>query len=101
MPSRRQFNHVLPVSLRAAGLADDTRLGKGLQPYPLERIRAPTLSISARDDGFGTFAGAQYIASRIPAARFIGYDTGGHLLIGHSEAVRAAIVAWFHTHDGP
>ena len=24
------------VSLRAAGLADDTRLGKGLQPYPLE-----------------------------------------------------------------
>lgn len=92
--------HVLPVSLRAAGLADDTRLGKGLQPYPLERIRAPTLAISARDDGFGTFAGAQYIASRIPAARFIDYDTGGHLLIGHGEKVRAAIVAWLRAHDG-
>lgn len=92
--------HVLPVSLRAAGLADDTRLGKGLQPYPLERIRAPTLAISARDDGFGTFAGAQYIASRIPAARFIDYDTGGHLLIGHGEKVRAEIVAWLRAHDG-
>lgn len=85
---------VLPVSQRALGLLDDTRLGKSLKPAPLERIRVPTLAISARDDGFGTYAGAEYTASRIPGARFIGYDSGGHLLVGRDEAVHDAIVGW-------
>jgi pimeloyl-ACP methyl ester carboxylesterase len=83
---------ILPVSSRAAGLRDDTRLGKRLGPYALESIRVPTLVVSARDDGFGTYAGAGYTASRIPGATFIGFDDGGHLLVGHDEAVRAAIV---------
>jgi pimeloyl-ACP methyl ester carboxylesterase len=83
---------VLPVSLRALGLRDDTRLGKGLRPAALETIRVPTLAISARDDGFGTYAGAEYTASRIPDARFIGYDSGGHLLVGRDEAVRIEIL---------
>jgi pimeloyl-ACP methyl ester carboxylesterase len=85
-------DRVLPVSGRAAGLRDDTRLGKRLGPYALETIRAPTLVISARDDGFGTYAPAEYTASRIPGATFVGFERGGHLLVGHDEAVRAAIV---------
>lgn len=87
---------VLPVSQRATGLRDDTRLGKGLQPLALETIRVPTLAISARDDGFGTYAGAEYVAGRIPGARFIGHADGGHLLVGRDEAVRDAIVGWLH-----
>ena len=83
---------ILPVSRRAAGLRDDTRLGKSLGPAALESIRTPTLVISARDDGFGTYAGAQYTASRIAGARFIGFEDGGHLLVGHDEAVRTAIL---------
>lgn len=83
---------ILPVSRRAEGLRDDTGLGKRLGSYGLEAIRVPTLVDSARDDGFGTFAGAQYTASRIAGAKFIGFDDGGHLLVGHDEAVRAAIV---------
>ncbi|MGL4573417.1 MAG: alpha/beta fold hydrolase [Burkholderiaceae bacterium] len=87
-------DHVLPVSLRTAGLMDDTRLGKSLQPYALETIRAPTLAISARDDAFGTYAGAQYTANRIPGAKFIGYEQGGHLLVGHTDETYKAIVEW-------
>lgn len=83
---------ILPVSSRAAGLRDDTRLGKRLGPYALETIRAPTLVVSARDDGFGTYAAAQYTASSIPGAKFVGFDQGGHLLVGHDAAVRADIV---------
>jgi pimeloyl-ACP methyl ester carboxylesterase len=86
--------HVLPVSQRALGLRDDTRLGKGLRPVALETIDVPTLAISARDDGFGTYAGAEFTASRIRGARFIGYDNGGHLLVGRDEAVRDAVVGW-------
>ena len=83
---------ILPVSARAAGLRDDTRLGKRLGSYALETIRAPTLVISARDDGFGTYAAAQYTASRIPGAKFVGFGRGGHLLVGHDAKVQAHIV---------
>ena len=83
---------ILPVSSRAVGLHDDTRLGKHLGPYALESIRVPTLVMSARDDGFGTYAAAQYTASRIPGAKFVGFDSGGHLLVGHDAEVRAHII---------
>jgi 2-hydroxy-6-oxonona-2,4-dienedioate hydrolase len=83
---------ILPVSSRAAGLRDDTRLGKSLGPVALHAIRAPTLVFSARDDGFGTYAAAHYSAGLIPAARFVGFDDGGHLLVGHGAAVRRGIV---------
>ena len=85
---------ILPVSARAAGLRDDTRLGKRLGPYALETIRAPTLVISARDDGYGTYASAQYTVSRIAGAKFIGFEQGGHLLVGHDEAVQRAVQHW-------
>lgn len=91
--------HILPVSTRAAGLRDDTRLGKQLGPYALESIHQPTLVISARDDGFGTFAAAQYTASRIAGAQFIGFESGGHLLVGHDEAVQAAVTTFLLTHS--
>ena len=88
---------ILPVSHHAAGLRDDTRLGKGLRPYPLESIRAPTLVISARDDGFGTYAAAQYTASRIAGARFVGLEDGGHLLVGRWGRVRAEVLSLLST----
>ncbi len=86
-------DRILPVFSRAAGLRDDTRLGKRLGPYALESIRVPTLVVSARDDGFGTYAGAQYTASRIAGAKFIGFNDGGHLLVGHDALVQAEVVA--------
>ncbi|MCG3190268.1 MAG: putative aminoacrylate hydrolase RutD [Burkholderiaceae bacterium] len=85
---------ILPVSARADGLRNETRIAKSLAPYALDAIRAPTLLISARDDGYGTYAGAQYSASRIAGAKFVGFDDGGHLLVGHDERVRAEIVDW-------
>jgi 2-hydroxy-6-oxonona-2,4-dienedioate hydrolase len=83
---------ILPVSARAAGLRDDTHLGKQLRPYDLQSITAPTLVVSARDDGFGTFASAQYTASQIADAKFIGFENGGHLLVGHDAEVQNEIV---------
>jgi 2-hydroxy-6-oxonona-2,4-dienedioate hydrolase len=84
---------VLPLSWRAAGLRADTRLGRSLGPAPLDRVRAPTLVVSARDDGFGTFAAAEHLAAGIADARMLGFDTGGHLLAGHYGATLDAVAA--------
>ena len=86
------LNNILPVSLRAKGLVSDTAVGKHLAPAPLESVRAPALIISARDDRYGTYASAQYTASRIPSATFVGFDHGGHTWVGHDDQVMAEIV---------
>jgi 2-hydroxy-6-oxonona-2,4-dienedioate hydrolase len=92
---------ILPVSRRAAGLRDDTRLGKRLGPYALESVRVPTLVVSARDDGFGTYAAAQYTAGRIAGAKFLGFDDGGHLLVGHDARVQAEVLELLATVPRP
>jgi 2-hydroxy-6-oxonona-2,4-dienedioate hydrolase len=87
------LDNILPVSSRSAGLRSDTAVGKHLAPASLERVRAPTLIIAARDDGYGTYASAQYTADRIAGARFIGFERGGHTWVGHNDAVIAEILA--------
>jgi 2-hydroxy-6-oxonona-2,4-dienedioate hydrolase len=82
---------ILPVTSRAVGLRSDTDLGKHLADAPLESIRAATVIVSARDDRYGTYDGAQYTASRIPSAKFIGFQTGGHTLVGHNDEVMRAV----------
>jgi 2-hydroxy-6-oxonona-2,4-dienedioate hydrolase len=86
------LDNILPVSIRGQGLKSDTAVGKHLAPASLESIRAPTLVISARDDRYGTYASAQYTASRIAGAKFIGFDKGGHTWVGHDDEVMSEIV---------
>ncbi|MEP9355122.1 alpha/beta fold hydrolase [Xanthobacter sp. KR7-65] len=83
---------IAPVSARAAGIRLDSACPHPV--LPLERITAPTLIISARDDLFNTLPAAELAAARIPGAQFIAYDTGGHLLVGRAAETRAAVRAF-------
>jgi 2-hydroxy-6-oxonona-2,4-dienedioate hydrolase len=82
---------ILPVSARRPGLLNDAAVTSALRRYELEKLTAPTLVISVADDLFGTFDAARYTAQHIPAARFVGYGTGGHLWVGHADDVTAEI----------
>lgn len=82
---------VLPISQRAVGLSREARLTVAPLSAPLEQIHAPTLVVSAQDDLYGTWNNAQFIHQGIPNSRFIGFPTGGHLLVGHSAEVTSAI----------
>lgn len=80
---------IQPVSRRFAGINIDSVADSEVPPYAA--ITAPTLVISARDDLFNTAPAAEFAASRIPGARLIIYETGGHLLLGRRPAVTAAV----------
>ncbi len=88
----RMLDAVLPVRPRRLGLLNDARVTTGMRRFDLERIRAPTLIVSAEDDLYGTFERARYTAGEIAGARFVGYPTGGHLLVGRGAEVKAEIV---------
>jgi pimeloyl-ACP methyl ester carboxylesterase len=94
------LDDILPVSARAAGLRSDSAVGRTLGPSPLQLVHAPTLIIAARDDRYGTFASAEYTASQIAGARFIGFENGGHTWVGHNDEVISAIAALLNpTHE--
>jgi pimeloyl-ACP methyl ester carboxylesterase len=84
---------ILPVSARSQGIVNDTLLALQPPPMALEGIRVPTLVVSARDDLYGTYAIAAHAAERIPGARFVGFEQGGHLLIGQRAEAAAAVLA--------
>jgi pimeloyl-ACP methyl ester carboxylesterase len=83
---------ILPVSRRIAGVCNDGAAVIG--PWPLERIKAPTLVISAADDLFGTLGCARFTAARIPGAELMELETGGHLMVGRTGQVRARVAAF-------
>jgi pimeloyl-ACP methyl ester carboxylesterase len=73
-------------------MRSDTAVGKHLAPAPPESLHVPTLIVSARDYRYGTYASAQYTASRIAGARFVVFDRGGHTWVGHDDEGMAGIV---------
>jgi len=86
------MRHILPISEREKGIWNDATISPSLSRYELERIRVPTLLISAEDDLYGTFQNARYTAEHIPGARFVSFSTGGHLLLGHWQEAWAQVV---------
>lgn len=81
------LDHILPISQRRDGLLNEAKVISSLPRYELERIKVPTLTVSCADDLFGTYDGARYTAAHIKGARFVGYESGGHLWVGHQQEV--------------
>lgn len=90
----RILDGIMPIGRRIAGILNDARISSSLPRYQLERIKAPTLVLSVRDDLNGTFASAQYTASQVPHAKFVSYETGGHIWVGHDNEILAEIVSF-------
>lgn len=79
---------ILPVSKRAKGIMNDAKSQSGNEPmYSLERVTAPTLLLSAEDDLYRTLPVARQMAKRIPDARLLEFETGGHFLAGHEAEI--------------
>jgi pimeloyl-ACP methyl ester carboxylesterase len=95
------LRHILPVTPRRRGLVNDNAVISSIRRYDLEAISAPTLVISAADCGYGTWEPARYTAEHVRGARFMGYPTGGHLLVGHQEVIEAEISAFLRHAELP
>jgi pimeloyl-ACP methyl ester carboxylesterase len=85
------LDHIQPMSMRRCGLLNDASVLRSLPRYDLEQIGAPTLIVGLADCLYGTYAGARYCSEHIPGARFVEYESGGHLWAGHQAEVMAEI----------
>jgi pimeloyl-ACP methyl ester carboxylesterase len=81
-----------PMSRRMPGMnLDAVEQNKpAVAALPLEQITAPTWIIHAVDDSLIPFAQAQHSASRIPGARLVTVEYGGHLAAALDSVIRQA-----------
>jgi len=92
------LDHLLPVSPRYEGMQFDIHTAAVREPYAIEKIACPVLTISAEDDRFGTAARARYIANSVANGRALIFPSGGHALVGrYAEAMRES-VAFIKSH---
>jgi pimeloyl-ACP methyl ester carboxylesterase len=81
-----------PAGRRVAGkVFDDYVSTPSIRALPLGKVKAPTLVVNAVDDGLVQFDDARAMAGQIPGATLIAVERGGHLLLGQTEQVRAAV----------
>ena len=63
--------------------------------YNLEGISVPTLIVHTTDDQLASHDASQRAAERIPGARFVSLESGGHLMIGQTKIVRDELADFF------
>jgi pimeloyl-ACP methyl ester carboxylesterase len=63
--------------------------------YNLEAIKVPTLIAHTKDDQLASHDASKRAAERIPGARFVSLDSGGHLMIGQQKKQREALARFF------
>ncbi|HEX8030394.1 MAG TPA: alpha/beta fold hydrolase [Vicinamibacterales bacterium] len=63
--------------------------------YPLEAINVPTLIIHTRDDQMASHDASKHAAERIPGARFVSLESGGHLMLGQTKTIRDELTDFF------
>lgn len=97
----RAMRQVLVGKRRVAGEVFDAYVSNpDVSRIDLSRVRAPTLVVHARDDPGPPYATAVEMAHRIPDARIVTVESGGHLMLGdHAEAI-GEVARFIHEH-GP
>ncbi|MCC7010069.1 MAG: alpha/beta fold hydrolase [Acidobacteria bacterium] len=62
--------------------------------YDLEAIGVPTLIAHTKDDPLASHDASRRAAERIPGARFLSLESGGHLMLGQTTILRAELAGF-------
>jgi pimeloyl-ACP methyl ester carboxylesterase len=90
---------LFPIAPRARGAIFDTLVSEPeVDSFPLERLGVPTLMVHAADDPLARYATAPPAAARIPGARLVTIERGGHLYLGAEAPVRREVAAFIRAH---
>jgi pimeloyl-ACP methyl ester carboxylesterase len=89
---------LFPLKPRRDGAVFDSFVGNLVADrFPLQRLTVPTLIVSAVDDRRAPYRFAARAAARMPAARLVTIERGGHLFLGYHSQVRDAITAFIQS----
>ena len=61
----------------------------------VEAISVPTLIVHTKDDQLASHEASKRAADRIPGARFVSLESGGHLMLGQTKIIRDELAHFF------
>lgn len=86
------LDSIFPLDPRAEGaIFDAFSSNPEINGYPLEQMRVRTLVVHSKDDPLASYDAARAAAERIPGARLVALESGGHLGLGQTATVRDAV----------
>ena len=88
---------MLPVDERKDGVVLDASvtnpdMARNYDDYHVEDLQVPTLVFHAKDDKLASYADAEKAVKRFPDCTFISFESGGHLMKGHEEEIKEAVL---------
>ena len=88
------IDSLFPMSV--AGVMFDACVSNAdVNNYNLEAISVPTLIVHTKDDQLASHDASRRAAARIPGARFVSLESGGHLMVGQTTIVRNELADFF------
>lgn len=87
---------MLPINKRRTGVEIDATItnpdmAKNFSEYRLEELHAQTLIFHAKDDRLVNYYDMEKSIPRFPRVDFVSFETGGHLMTGHSADIKIAL----------
>lgn len=93
---------MLPVNDRRDGMIMDASvtnpdMARNYDEYPIEDLQVPTIIFHARDDKLADYSAMEQASRRFPNCTFVSFESGGHLMVGHSAEIEAALSEFVNT----
>lgn len=90
------IDSMFPLTPRVPGVIFDAFVSNAdVNACNLEAISVPTLVAHTKDDPLASHEASQRAAARIPGARFLSLESGGHLMLGQTKIVHDELVDFF------
>lgn len=87
---------MLPVEDRKEGVILDASvtnpdMARNFDDYEIESLQVPSLILHAKDDKLANHEDTLNALGRFPNCKFISFETGGHMMVGHSKEIEKAV----------
>jgi pimeloyl-ACP methyl ester carboxylesterase len=90
------LERMFPITPRRQGVLFDAFVSNAdVHNCNLEAIHVPTLLIHSKDDVLASHDASKQAAARIPGARFVSLESGGHLLLGQDKVIHDELADFF------
>lgn len=94
------LDSMFPLTPRRQGVLYDAFVSNAdVHNCDLEAIGVPTLIAHTKDDVLASHVASKAAAARIPGARFLSLESGGHLLLGQTAILRNELTAFLSMTD--
>lgn len=87
---------MLPVEDRKEGVILDASvtnpdMARNFDDYEIESLQVPSLILHAKNDKLANYEDTLNALGRFPNCKFISFETGGHMMVGHSKEIEKAV----------